>query len=113
MDKKQSDKQTPKTFKSFEEFQDDYFDNNKVPMNVEDSWNAATEATRSEYDDKIKAMQAEIDKLRGFVDRFQIEYYPKNSARGLGLLYADIVESEIEHLQDYLEKLNQREGNDE
>lgn len=26
-------------------------------------WNAATKATRAEYDDKIKAMQAEIDKL--------------------------------------------------
>lgn len=31
-------------------------------------WNAATKATRAEYDDKIKAMQTEIDTLKETID---------------------------------------------
>jgi len=55
------DKQTPKAFEDF------YIANGKFEMNgttksYDHTWNAATEATRAECDDKIKAMQAEIDK---------------------------------------------------
>lgn len=34
------DKQISKIYKGFAEFQDEYFDNNKVHMDIEDSWSA-------------------------------------------------------------------------
>ena len=58
-----SDKQTLKTFKEWSD--------KVIPLSFttspeyrrsKEAWNAATETTRSEYDDKIKAMQAEIKK---------------------------------------------------
>ena len=52
-----SDKQTPKTFEDFLKTTE------YECSNCAEVWNAATEATRTEYDDKIKAMQAEIDKI--------------------------------------------------
>ena len=66
-----SDKQTPKAFKDFlislNMGIDESFDMSEINQAPELSvafmfWNAATKATRTEYDDKIKAMQAEIDK---------------------------------------------------
>ena len=67
-----SDKQTPKTFKEF--LKNDSLTDDQVNAlkNLSDydfavtfgryAWLAATEATRVEYDDKIKAMQADIKK---------------------------------------------------
>lgn len=41
----------------------EYAENKGIRFVLEEFWNTATEATRSEYEDKIKAMQAEIDRL--------------------------------------------------
>jgi len=52
------DKQTPKTFQQWDDVQEstigDCF-NPTCSMKRERTWNAATEATRTEYDDKIKS----------------------------------------------------------
>ena len=56
-----SDKQTPKTFEEWRKAE--YQKPRSSIVSVEETWNAAVEVTRAEYDDKIKAMQAEIDKL--------------------------------------------------
>ena len=70
------DKQTYKTFEEFIFLNiDKLVDISDIKLAINDPekfgenmgdfyreiWNAATETTRSEYDDKIKAMQAEID----------------------------------------------------
>lgn len=54
----------PKTYKSWllEKFPDRYLGHGLSSDYSEESWNAASEATRAEYEEKIKAMQAEIDK---------------------------------------------------
>ena len=75
-----SDKQTPKTFEEWlsgkleiapsKQDRQNLYDMkdvielgwNERAKSVSEEINAATEATRTEYDDKIKAMQAEIDK---------------------------------------------------
>ena len=73
------DKQTPKTFEEFIETDDCPIDidlwRTRSGFILKDEmqklvnfigkyfWNAAVEATRAEYDDKIKAMQAEIDRM--------------------------------------------------
>lgn len=60
-----SDKQTSKTFKEW------YLTATKDSfgsVSIELAWNAAVEETRAKYDDKIKAMQAEIDNLKEIID---------------------------------------------
>ena len=66
------DKQTLKTFKEWSD--------KVIPLSFttspeyrrsKEAWNAATEATRAEYDDKIKAMQAEIDKRDTLLTRIK------------------------------------------
>lgn len=60
----------PKIYKSFKEFWGDDFVHTEsgeiitdtVKDYSEQTWNAAVEATRAEYEDKIKSMQVEIDK---------------------------------------------------
>ena len=73
-----SDNKTPKTFKGvYAEINCMSLEQVDIILQIQDKqdtkysrvktcealWNAASEATRAEYDDKIKAMQAEIDKL--------------------------------------------------
>jgi hypothetical protein len=59
-----SDKQTPKTFEcwSLSNTPESDFEIYGVDPLFENCWNAAVEETRAEYEDKIKAMQVEIDK---------------------------------------------------
>ena len=71
------------------------------------TWNAATEATRAEYDDKIKAMQAEIDK-RDYLLKLVLEDF-----KNLRLGVIEENDPEINHTTELIEKeLNQR-GEDE
>lgn len=66
-----SDKQAPKAPKGATEskipktFEEWYLTATKDSfgsVSIEDAWNAAVEATRAEYDNKIKAKQAEINR---------------------------------------------------
>ena len=100
-----SDKQTPKTFEEF--IKGVGCEKSSWTYEVlQDGWSVGTEATRSEYDDKIKAMQAEIDKLKKGLHSVILEHYRNEKINPIPDW------SEIEYWQDYLEELNQR-GEDE
>lgn len=85
-------KQTPKTLY---EFKSDYIAEfgqcRKIDLVIQDTWNAATEATRAEYDDKIDQLKrlhqqersqrsVNITKQKEEIDRIKAEYDDKIKA---------------------------------
>lgn len=92
---------TPKTFEDFYVL-DGKFEMNGTTKSYEHTWSAANEVARAEYEDKIKAMQAEIDDLL----RIATWYKAQLSAEGYTMT------NRYKFTCRKLEELNQR-GEDE
>jgi hypothetical protein len=120
-----SDKQTPKSFeeklkqvadKALNNYGGQYFsvveyaESKGLRFILEEFWNAATEATRAEYDDKIKAMQAEIDRRDALLSKILSLFNEIDDARYEEVSWS--VFNEMDKLQDKIKELNQR-GEDE
>jgi len=106
MDKKQSDKQTPKTFEYWclYNIPESDFEIYGVDPLFENCWNAAIKTIRAEQDDKINSMQAEIDKrdklLRCLLERGNVYTYTNGKMEYvINEEFYNIVKSEFKELK--------------
>lgn len=100
------DNKTPKTF---EDWLSQAIKDSVGAVSIEEAWSAATEATRSEYEDKIKAMQAETNKLKNALSDIA-NHNTLNGGKYNN--YTEAYFGVVDFAKRKLEELNQR-GKDE